>query len=174
MRTYRLAILAALIVTPAFAAEQSATPPATEMISASDAFQIANALAVVGGNHDVVIGQGASQRAVPTPYDLSSETRWAIADDMTGLRPLLQTVQEVVRTTRAAAEAKHGGSLDACPVDKMDCVASKKVLDEDLRKISDTKRPVAKLFHIKRGDLKLNVNAIPIDVLSALAPIIDP
>ncbi len=167
MKINALAVAIALISAPAFAAEQSATPPATELISASDAFQIATALTIVGGNHDVVIGQGASQRAVATPYDLSSETRWAIADDLTALRPLLQTVQEVVRTTRAAAEAKNGGELKAG-------TPAQTALEEELRKISDTKRPVAKLLHIKRGDLKMSVNAIPIDVLSALAPIIDP
>ena len=161
------AILLFLIPVTAQAVEQSAAPPATETISASDAFQMSSALQIIGGNHDVAIGQGASQRAVPTPYDLSPETRWAIADNMTALRPLLQAAQEVIRVTKAAAEAKNGGELKAGS-------AAQVALDEELRKISDTKRPVGKLFHIKRGELKLTTNAIPVDVLSVLAPIIDP
>jgi hypothetical protein len=173
-----LLAIAILLFAPA------AWPAETETITANEATELFNALVAVGGTHPVTIGQGASQHAVEQAYDLGPETRWALVDDLTAVRAVVVAAQRLFQQARADAESKNGGPLKPLKEAVLDAggnvvasavlSAEQKELDKYLKELSEAKRPIAKLFHIKRGDLKLNVNAIPTNILSALAPILDP
>jgi len=163
-----LAAIAALLMFGANSrgAEKSDTPAATEMIVVSKAADLLNALNALGG-HEESFGQGANQRVIMVPYTLSADTLWAVADDITALRKVVVTYQETVKALTDQAAAKNGGKLSEDP-------AVAKALADQIQKLFDSERPVAKLFRIKRGDLKLGENKIPPAVLSSLGPILDP
>lgn len=159
-------MLGTLMIPGGSAAPQSPTPADTEMIVVSKAVDLLNALNQLGG-HEEIVGQGASQRVVTVPYNFNADTLWAIADDITALRKVVVTYQDTVRALTAAAEAKNGGEV------KPEMPAAK-TLTADIQKLFDSERPVAKLFRLKRADLKLGENKVHPGIISSLAPILDP
>jgi hypothetical protein len=191
MRAALIALL--LISSPTLAAvAASDLPPAqTETIQVRKAVALANAIAAVTGLHEEIVGQGANQRSVMMPYSLSADTRWALTDDLSALNAMIETAQKVQKQIVADAEAKAPDDakdeaghlkakkppvLDAAGKMIADAVPSPEqvALNDELQRIMDSERPVAKLFHVKRADLKLADNPIPGVTLDALKPIIDP
>jgi hypothetical protein len=170
----------------AYAAQAADNPPPanTELIVVSKAIALANACAAVTGFHDETVGQGASQRVISAPYSISADTRWALTDNIGALNAVIETTQKVQRQLVADAEAKNGGPLklkkeavvDANGNITVPAVPSpeQEALNKELQKVMDSERPVAKLFHIKRADLKLGENPIPGMTLDALKPIVEP
>ena len=182
-----------ILASAAGAAPTSDNPPAaqTEQIQVRKAIALANAIAAVTGLHEEIVGQGANQRSVMMPYNLSADTRWSLTDDLSALNAMIETAQKVQKQLVADAEAKapddakdaaghlkakKDAVLDAAGKVVVDAVASPEqtALNDELQKIMDSERPVAKLFHVKRADLKLADNPIPGLTLDALKPIIDP
>jgi hypothetical protein len=189
MKTFSMMVCVIAMVTTAFAAEtppdgKSPAPANQETIVVSKAIALRNAIAVVTGFHDEIVGQGASAKAIQMPYDLSADTRWALNDDANALDVLIKNAQSIQKTLTDEAETKNGGPLkmkkeptfnsngditSQGELSDMQVSLNKKIQD-----LLDSDKPVAKLFRIKRGDLKLGVNAIPGSALSGLSPIIDP
>ena len=186
IRITSLAVALGLAPTFALAAQASDNQPVgqTETIQVSKAIALANAIAAVTGTHDEIIGQGASARAVQMPYEMSADTRWALTDDLGALNAVIESAQKKQKATIDAAEKLNGGPLkpkkDAVLNSSGGVVAAAEpsdaqtALNADLQKLMDSDAPVAKLFHIKRNDLKLSDNPIPGMTLDALKPIIDP
>lgn len=172
-------------VVPAIAAQIPAVvPPQTtqDTIVVSAAVDLLNALVLVTGNHEQVIGQGASQKAVMVPYSFSAETTWALSDDITVLRKFVTNVQTTLNHMREDAEAKNGGPLRpkkeavlnaaGVVVEAAERSSAQRALDEETQKFMESKKPVDKLFLVSRDDLKLGDNHFPGASLSALAPIL--
>jgi hypothetical protein len=184
--TIALLAFAAALSEPALSAQVSANPPAgeTETIVVSKAVALANAIAAVTGLHDETVGQGASARPVSMPYNISADTRWALTDDLGALNAVIESVQKKQRATIDAAEKLNGGPLkpkkeavlnsNGVVVTAAELSDAQIALNADLQKLMDSEVSVAKLFHIKRGDLKLSENPIQGMTLDALRPIIDP
>jgi hypothetical protein len=177
---------AAALSRPALAAQVSDNPPTgqTEIIQISKAVALANSIAAVTGLHDEVVGQGASAHAVSMPYAISAETRWALTDDLGALNAVIEQAQKKQKATVDAAEKLNGGPLkpktpavlnaNGVVITPAELSDAQIALNADLQKLADSEVSVAKLFHIKRGDLKLNDNPIPGMTLDAMRPIIDP
>lgn len=172
-----------------FAAQVSDKPPAgqTETIKVSKALDLLNALYAITGTHEVVVGQGASARVAQVPYDLSSDTLWALTDDINILRHLIETAQADQKHLLAQAEAHNGGPLrpksepvyDAnhnivAPAVQSDAQLE---LTKQVQDLMDSDREIPKLFHIKRDDLKKALSGdghFPGASLASLEAIIDP
>jgi hypothetical protein len=162
----------------------SDVPPGTELIKVATANELLSALNSVTGLHEETVGQGASQTISRVPYNFSTETLWALTDNISVLRKFITTVQETAKARTAQAQAKNGGPLKPKKEAVLD--ASRNVvqaaelsdaqieLDAELDALMQSEKPVAKLLHIKRSDLNLKENRIPGITLSVLAPIIDP
>jgi hypothetical protein len=194
MRSFLIASMIAGLApfTAVIAAEQSPTTPVppeqTQTIKVSTAFDLLTALNMVTGTHDEVVGQGASQRTIAAPYDLNADTLWALTDDITVIRKFVNTVQDINKSLIGSAEAKNGGVplqpktpavLDAAGNVVTAAVPSdaQLALQKEQNDLYASDRPIDKLFHIKRGDLKNAMSGpdhIPGSVISSLSPILDP
>lgn len=183
MRTFVMAsiCLLALSVPSLGASVESPPQPPTpaQTITPNRAFELMTALSQVTGDHDEIVGQGASARVSPQPYDLSADTLWALDDDINALRAFMVDVQAVVKTMRSKAEADNGGAWPGecdlpannpgalLPSDPK-CAADRK-FTALVAAFDDKERPIAKLFKISRKDLKLGApNKIPGSILAAL------
>jgi hypothetical protein len=113
MRVSALIAAAILAIGAARAAEHSDNPPpaATEMIAVDKAMDMLGALTLVTGEHEVIVGQGASQHVAKVPYELSADTFWALKDDISALRMTVTASQETIQNMKAQAEAKDGSPL---------------------------------------------------------------
>jgi hypothetical protein len=179
--------LLALAPAAALAAEKTKTPPPldTETIVVSRAVELLNALSFVAGYHDRVVGE----KIVSVPFDLGAtpdrgaDVRWALTDDISALRKVVTTAQDIQKQLTQTAEAKAGvGPLQprAAVTDAKGNVTeparlseAQVELNEQIQKLLDSERPVDRLFRIKREDLKVGVNQFPGPILSALEPILD-
>lgn len=188
------AVIASMPMTGA--APASPTPDNTDMIVVSKAYDLLGAIASLGLQHDEIIGQGQSQKVVAMPFSFSADTLWALADDITALRKVATTYEETRKSLTVQAEAKNGGPLKPKVEAVLDADGkiikpevlsdAQKALIDAIQKVYDSERPVAKLFHIKRGDLCLGgksntpdcpkdaANKIAPGIISALSPILDP
>lgn len=170
-----LLTLAALIPSAAFAQVEMQITPAR----AGDMLGSLNALT---GQRDVLVGKGDSQQIAKLPYNLSGDTRWILHDNITALRKVYDSAQEIVKQLVVQAEAKNGGPLRpikeavieggkllAEPILSPEQIA----LNAEITKLVETPRPV-KLYKIKRADWKLNENAFPGQILASLDLITEP
>lgn len=189
---YRFVLAAALVTMlpfPAVSAQVSDKPPvgATQTIKVSKALDLLNALNAVTGTHEVIVGQGASARVAQVPYDLSSDTLWALTDDINILRRLVETAQADQKHLLAQAEAKNGGPLrpkSEAVYDANHNIISPEVpsdaqvaFNKQVQELMDSEREIPKLFHIKRDDLKKALSGdghFPGLSLASLETIIDP
>lgn len=184
--------MVALVMVPVAAATApvSDKPPAgqTETIKVSKAVDLLNAITVITGNHEVIVGQGASAHTAQIPYELNADTLWALKDDISILRHLVEIAQEDQRHLVSQAEAANGGPLkpktEAVYDANHNMVApevpsdAQVALNKKVQELMDSPREINKLFHIKRDDLK---KAMSSDqghpagsILSSLDPILDP
>ena len=190
------AVAIAIYASPAKAAPESKIDPVTDMIVISKAVDLLNALNALGIQHDELVGQGSNQKVIAVPFSFSADTLWAISDNTTALRKVITTYQETIKAMTTQAEAKNGGPLKPAHDAVLDSngvvvkaevpSAEQKALTDAIQKVFDGERPVAKLFHIKRGDLCLGgkangpdcpkdaANKIAPGIISSLAPILDP
>lgn len=135
--------------------------PETTKLTIEQADRVLAGLTALDG-YDKVIKDGASERTVKVPYDLTGKLRLLIARDIDALTPAVKrfakTRQEIV------AQATAGKTPDQAEVAKVN-KSVQELLDSeeqfDLGKIGDT-------------ELKLDVNPIPPSVLSQLSPIRQP
>ena len=84
------AILAASttgICISAHASQASYTPQAavTEMIVVSKAIEMRSAMSALTALHDTVMGHGENAKVIQIPYSLSTDTIWALTDDLAAL-----------------------------------------------------------------------------------------
>ena len=173
----------------AIAAPVSDKPPAgqTETIKVSKAIDLLGANTAITGNHEVVVGQGASAHTAQVPYELSPDTLWALKDDISILRHLVEIAQEDQRHLVAQAEATNGGPLKPKTVAVYDAnhnvVAPEEpsdaqiALNKKVQELMDSTREINKLFRIKRDELKkaMSDQGHPTGaILSSLDPILDP
>lgn len=170
MKKFVLAALAiAALVTMHDPARSAEPQPTTGKITVAKAVDLLAALNGLSAGREEIVGQGASQRVIAVPYNLSADTLWAIADNITALRKVVVGYQEVVRSLTAQAEAKSGTGLPLA-----EGSAAHKALAAEIQKTFESERPIDKLARLKRDDLKLGENKIPPQLLSSLAPILNP
>lgn len=191
MRLFRIAVLVTGLVaapTVLMAAQVSDKPTgATQTIKVSKALDLLNALTAIAGTHEVVVGQGGSARVAQIPYDLSSDTIWALTDDINVLRRLVETAQADQKHLIAQAEAKNGGPLHPKSEAVYDANHNVVVpelpsdaqlaLNKQVQDLMDSEREIPKLFHVKRDDLKKALSGdghFPGGFLASLEPIVDP
>lgn len=170
------------VATPGRAADNDA-------IVVSKAVELLNALNYVTGGRERVVGEGAGQKVVWSPFDLgetqarAGDVRWALADDIAILKKFVTTAQGIQRQLTDAAEAKaNQHPLKPVPArqDEKGNVIEPEHQSEaqiDLQKqiqdLLDSERPIEKLNKIKRADLKAGENQFPSAVLEALRPVVE-
>ena len=179
-----------LSISPALAAEPDAAAipdKLSEKIVVSKAIDLLGALNAVTGNHDVIVGEGSSAHTTSVPYNLSADTLWVMTDDIKILRSFYETVQETVKKLAAQARAVHPdidtpkkeAAYDANHNLVSAAVPSDALieLNKKIQELSDSERPIAKLGHIRRADLKPAMSSdahVSGQVLATLLMIVDP
>lgn len=177
---------------PAHSAESSSNPvpPQTEKIVVAKAFDLLNALNIVTGNHDVVVGEGDKAKVVPSPYsfddpkDKPGDTFWALTDDIAALRKVVEKAQAEIRRINQEAVARNGGEAlkpereavhDAAGNITVPEMPSKAQLDvqSKIQALMDSEVQVDKLFRVKRSALKIGENRYVGSVIASLRPVID-
>lgn len=152
-----------------------------QQIKVSTAFDLLNALNIVTGNHDKVVGQGTGQRVAAVPYDLSADALWAMTQDIGILRKFVEDVQVVQKNINAQAEAKNGGPVGDAGRDAagnaLPPTPAQAALAKRLQELYDSERPIPKLVRIRRQDLQGALSGpehLPGQVLASIMTIVDP
>ncbi len=165
MKKLYLALLAASVATPAFAADK---------ITVLQATQLSTALRNLDG-HMVVVKQNGADATLMIPWDFGSGVlRLRIANDIAIVDDVLKRAEEarlgIVRELLKKFEARTGEKAT-------DLKAGTPEFDEFqkqyLEMIAQPAGGSQDLARIKASELKLDRNEIPVTVLSALRPILD-
>lgn len=162
-----VAVLASLAAAPLAAAQVSANPPAaqTEPVQVSKALAIRNALMLLTGVHDVIVGSSNNKSVARMMYDIDAKARDHLNDSIAALNALLEPTQKTINDLVKQATDANGGlplpTSDLSPKQQ----AIQKKMNDAVQEITDSMKPVATLVHISRGDLK---EPVPGEVIALL------
>jgi hypothetical protein len=171
------AAIIATLCSPLSAAQVSSTPPdaKTESIVISKAITLRNALVIVTGPHEKVVGQGASQSIARVLYEIDATARWALNDDLNALNAMLGGVDKTLNEMRQKLITDNGGvPLPEKAEDQT--VEQKRLLqkfNDDYLELTSSTREVAALFHVRRSDFKEPIQGDAMSIMLQ-AGIIDP
>ena len=154
--TIALLTFAAALSEPALSAQASTNPPPaqTELIRVSKAVAMRNALMLLTGVHDVIIGRGDNKNVARVMYEIEPLARDHLNDDIAALNALLEPTQKTLNDFAKQASDSNGGQplpdADLSPAQK----SIQRTLNGKVQEIMDSMKLVAALVHISRGNLK--------------------
>jgi hypothetical protein len=173
-------VVSLALTAPVVASEVSSNPPqdTTEQITPNQAYTLQQALSLLNGVHDQVIGEGSSQKVASEPYDFSPDTIWNLTDDVNIVSAFWRDVQSVIKAMRDKAVADNGGEWPGeCDLQQGTAgallpsdpkCAADRAYTAKVNEFSNKPRPITKLVRISRKDLNLGPNKIPGDILQVL------
>lgn len=144
------------IAGPLAAAQVSDHPPPahTELIQVSKAVAMRNALTLLTGVHDVIIGRGDNKSVARVMYEIEPLARDHLNDDIAALNALMEPTQKTINDFIKQATDANGGQplpdADLSPTQK----TIQRTLNGKVQEIMDSMKLVAALVHISRGNLK--------------------
>jgi hypothetical protein len=158
MKTHIIALAALTLISTLHA--QTATPAGTASVrTVGDAIALSQALSQLDGQKKIVDhGKDIPAEVVVVPYEFSGPVRFALADDLAALQVPLKAFDDAKQALAKQYPSDSNGKL------------SEKFLVEANAALA---QPVdLKLKQIKRADLQLDRNPIPLSVLAALSPVL--